>query len=79
MYSLGKVIYEASMGRHVSQCPALPTSLIERSDYKALLELNEIVAKAAAENVQFRYQSATTLHADLVELQTRLVKAVKIS
>jgi CHASE2 domain-containing sensor protein len=77
VYSLGKVIYEASMGRHVSQCPALPTSLIERSDYKGLLELNEIVAKAAAENVQFRYQSAAALHRDLVELQTRLVKVVK--
>jgi CHASE2 domain-containing sensor protein len=79
VYSLGKVIYEASMGRHVSQCPALPTSLIERSDYRALLELNEIVAKAAAENVQFRYQSAAALHRDLVELQTRLVKVVKSS
>jgi CHASE2 domain-containing sensor protein len=79
IYSLGKVIYEASMGRHVSQCPALPTSLVERSDYKALLELNEIVTKAAAENVQFRYHSAAALHADLVTLEARLAKGVKIS
>ncbi|HMJ65867.1 MAG TPA: serine/threonine-protein kinase, partial [Candidatus Binatia bacterium] len=79
VYSLGKVIYEASMGRHVAKCPDLPTSLIERSDYKALLELNEIVIKAAADNVQFRYQSAADLHADLVQLQVRLAKSLKLS
>lgn len=76
IYSLGKVLYEAAMGRHVANCPALPTSLIERSDYKGLLELNEIITKAAADNINFRYQSAAALHADLLRLQTRFAKKV---
>lgn len=74
VYSLGKVIYEASMGRHVSNYPALPTTLIERDDYKSLVELNDIIIKACADNVSLRYQTASELHDALAGLQTRLVK-----
>jgi CHASE2 domain-containing sensor protein len=76
VYSLGKVIYEAAMGRHVANYPALPTTLIERDDYKALLELNDLIIKACADNVALRYQSAVGLHDDLVRLQSRLVKHI---
>jgi CHASE2 domain-containing sensor protein len=76
VYSLGKVIYEAAMGRHVANYPALPTTLIERDDYKALLELNDLIIKACADNVALRYQSAADLHEDLVRLQSRLAKHV---
>jgi CHASE2 domain-containing sensor protein len=76
VYSLGKVIYEGAMGRHVANYPALPTTLIERDDYKALLELNDLIIKACAENVALRYQSAADLHEDLVRLQSRLAKHV---
>ena len=74
VYSLGKVIYEASMGRHVANYPALPTTLIERDDYKSLVELNDVIIKACADNVNLRYQSAADLHEDLVRLQSRLAK-----
>lgn len=77
IYSLGKVIYEAGMGRNIANYPALPTTLIERDDYKALVELNDIIIKACSDNVALRYQSAADLHEDLVRLQTRLVKHVK--
>jgi serine/threonine protein kinase len=76
VYSLGKVIYEAAMGRHVANYPALPTTLIERDDYKALLELNDLIIKACAENVALRYHSAADLHEDLLRLQARLAKHV---
>jgi CHASE2 domain-containing sensor protein len=74
VYSLGKVIYEASMGRHVANYPALPTTLIERDDYKSLVELNDVIIKACADNVTLRYQTAADLYEDLVRLQTRLAK-----
>ncbi len=75
VFSLGKVIYEASMGRNIGNYPALPTTLIERPDYKGLIELNEIILRACADNVRLRYQSAGALHADLLRLQERLEKS----
>jgi serine/threonine protein kinase len=74
IYSLGKVIYEASMGRAVANYPALPSTFIERDDYKSLVDLNDIIIKACADNVAIRYRSAADLHEDLVRLQTRLAK-----
>jgi hypothetical protein len=62
------------MGRHVANYPALPTTLIERDDYKSLVELNDVIIKACADNVTLRYQTAADLYEDLVRLQTRLAK-----
>ena len=69
IFSLGKVIYEASMGRDRQEFPELPTSLADRTDAAALLRLNAIILKACEENVGKRYQSASELHADLLDLQ----------
>jgi len=71
VYSLGKVLYEASMGRDRQQFPELPTSLADRTDAAMLLRLNAIILKACEENVTKRYQSASDLRADLLELQCR--------
>ena len=71
IYSLGKVIYEASMGRDRQQYPELPTSLAERADAAALVRLNAIILKACDEDVTRRYQSASELQADLEALQAK--------
>jgi CHASE2 domain-containing sensor protein len=71
IYSLGKVMYEASMGRDRQQFPELPTSLADRTDMAMLLGLNAIILKACEEIVRKRYQSASELRADLLDLQRR--------
>jgi serine/threonine protein kinase len=71
IYSLGKVMYEASMGRDRDQFPELPTSVADRPDSAALLRLNSIILKACEELVPKRYQSASELRADLLDLQRR--------
>ena len=67
---LGKVLYEASMGKDRKQFPELPTSLGDRADREPLLPLNEIILKACDQNVQARYQSAAEMHDDLLRLRT---------
>ena len=72
VYSLGKVIYEASMGLECQQYPELPSTLLERADRAELFQLNEIILKACHDDRTVRYQSAAQLHAALVRLQTTL-------
>jgi len=72
VYSLGKVLYEASMGRDRMQYPDLPTSFMKAPPDSDLLKLNEIILKACESNPARRYQSAAKLHEDLLGLQERL-------
>jgi serine/threonine protein kinase len=64
VFSLGKVLYEASMGKDRLQFPDLPTAVFEGAD-PLLPKLNEIILKACEENPQARYQSAAQMHQDL--------------
>ena len=68
VFSLGKVLYEASMGRDRLQYPDLPTSLFANAD-PVLLKLNDIVLRACEPNPTERYQSAAQMHEDLLKLQ----------
>jgi CHASE2 domain-containing sensor protein len=73
VFSLGKVIYEAAMGRSRDRFPELPTTLIENPPANgALLELNDIIVRACAPDVSERYRTAAELQADLLRLQERL-------
>jgi CHASE2 domain-containing sensor protein len=72
VYSLGKVMYEASMGRDREQFPELPTTLVERPDKDALLQLNEIILKACETDPRRRYRTAAEMHEDLRKLQEEL-------
>lgn len=72
LYSLGKVLYEVSMGRDRLQYPDLPTSLVAGSGDPFLLELNQIILKACENDSTRRYQSADDLKTDLLRLQERL-------
>ena len=70
-------LYEASMGRDRQQFPELPTSLADRTDSAALIRLNSIILKACEEIVRKRYQSASELRADLLDLQRRFASPHK--
>jgi serine/threonine protein kinase len=72
VYSLGKVLYEAAMGRNLENFPELPSTLFERSDRRELLQLNEIILKACEVNASRRYKTATEMREDLLRLQTRM-------
>ena len=66
IYSLGKVLYEASTGRDRNDFPFLPEKLNEFPDAKALVELNEVVVKACQQEREKRYRSARDMNAELV-------------
>jgi len=63
VFGLGKVLYEASMGKDRLQFPDLSTTVFENTDPQ-LLRLNEIILKACELNPKARYQSAAEMHKD---------------
>jgi WD40 repeat protein len=69
LYSLGKVLYEASTGKDRQQFPDPATELSTDADTAAHAELNEVVLKACAPRARERYQKATEMKADLLLLQ----------
>jgi hypothetical protein len=68
LYSLGKVLYEASTGKDRRDFPELPSQLDSLEKEKGILELNAVVVKACKPIVQQRYQSARQMHDDLLLL-----------
>jgi serine/threonine protein kinase len=77
IYSLGKVIYEACLGRSASHYPEAPTSLTLSGDEEDLLQLNEIILKACDRDLRRRYKTATELQTDLMHLNDRLYGGVQ--
>ncbi len=71
VYSLGKVIYEAGMGRDRQEFPELPSFLSEREDRFELVELGRILLKACNANPRKRYKSAAQLQTELARLLRR--------
>jgi hypothetical protein len=73
VYSLGKLIYEASMGRNPGYYPDPPTTMAERpAEHREMYQLHEIILKACKPDVRVRYQTMAELRADLLRLQTQL-------
>lgn len=70
LYSLGKVLYEISMGKDRKEFPIPSADILKEEESNALLELNAVVLKACARTPSERYQSAEELHADLALLQS---------
>jgi WD40 repeat protein len=64
IYALGKLLYELAAGRDRLEFPQLP-DLPPGREGEALLELNEIITRAAAPAAAQRYASAEQLRADL--------------
>jgi serine/threonine protein kinase len=67
VYSLGKVLYEASLGLDRMRFPDLPTTVIDLGD-PVTMRLNQIVLKACEFNPSQRYKSAQEMHTDLKAL-----------
>jgi tetratricopeptide (TPR) repeat protein len=65
VYGLGKVLYEAAMGRDRRDFPDLPENWEKLPELPRLLELNEIVLRACAKDPGRRYASARAMAADL--------------
>lgn len=71
IYSLGKVLYEASTSRDRQEFPELPTQLsLNVEEHRALLEFNEILLKACEGQPSRRYQTAEAMHEDLLLLRS---------
>jgi tetratricopeptide (TPR) repeat protein len=71
LYSLGKVLYETSMGRSRLDFPALPPNWddLPTDEQDRLLEFNEVLVKACEGDPRRRYQSVQKMHEDLAVLQ----------
>jgi len=72
VFSLGKVLYETSMGLEVQQYPELPSTMMNRPDPGAFFQLNQIILKACQEDRTQRYRSAAEMHTDLLKVQSTL-------
>jgi formylglycine-generating enzyme required for sulfatase activity len=69
IFSLGKVIYEVSTGKDRLDFPEIDSQLSQRPDRQQLLQLNDVLVKACANEPRKRYASAANLHADLTALK----------
>jgi serine/threonine protein kinase len=74
VYSLGKVIYEASTGLDRSQFPELSSRVQWNSDPQAYQALNEIILTACERDPKNRYSTAADLHNALAKLRHQLAK-----
>jgi WD40 repeat protein len=78
VYSLGKVLYEASTGKDRQDFPELPTLVDQFEDRERFLELNEVILTACNNELSRRYASAWDMHADLLVLANgKSVKRLK--
>jgi serine/threonine protein kinase len=70
LYALGKVLYEASMGKDRNEFPEPRSGLSLDADSRALMELNAVLLRACAPVAKDRYQSAEQMNADLALLHS---------
>jgi hypothetical protein len=71
IFSLGKVLYEISTGKDRLDFPELDSGLSDRPDQERLLQLNEVLIKACANNVRRRYRSAAAMNTDLAAIDAK--------
>ncbi|HEV7868076.1 MAG TPA: serine/threonine-protein kinase, partial [Chthoniobacteraceae bacterium] len=69
VYSLGKVLYELAMGKDRMDFPAVSTRLDELPDKTGLLQFNDVLLRACANDLSERYTSAAQMHEDLARVR----------
>ncbi|HLH57412.1 MAG TPA: serine/threonine-protein kinase, partial [Verrucomicrobiae bacterium] len=65
IFGLGRLLYEAATGKDRCEFPDLPADLDQWPDRAALLELNEILARACAPDPVARHSNTAALAGDL--------------
>ena len=67
LFALGRLLYEAVTGKNRCDFPGLPDDLDRwpRSEREALIELNEVLARACAPEAKKRHSNAAELAGDL--------------
>jgi TolB-like protein len=68
LYSLGKVLYEASTGTDRLDYPDLPADFDTMAERETFLKLNSIILKACDNDIRKRYRTATEINDDLAQL-----------
>jgi eukaryotic-like serine/threonine-protein kinase len=69
IYSLGKLLYETCTGKDRLDFPEIDSQLSTRPDREQLLQLNNVLVKACANEPKKRYPSAGEMHRDLRALE----------
>jgi eukaryotic-like serine/threonine-protein kinase len=69
VYSLGKLLYEICTGKDRLDFPEIDSQLSTRPDRERLLQLNDVLVKACANEPKKRYESAAEMHRDLAALE----------
>src|SRR6266568_3433179 len=69
IYSLGKLLYETCTGKDRLDFPEIDSRLSQRPDREQLLQLNNVLVKACANDPKKRYESAAEMHRDLRALE----------
>jgi serine/threonine protein kinase len=69
IYSLGKLLYETCTGKDRLDFPEIDSQLSTRPDRERLLQLNDVLMKACANDLKKRYASAAEMHRDLAALE----------
>jgi hypothetical protein len=68
IYSLGKLLYETCTGKDRLDFPEIDSQLSTRPHREQLLQLNQVLVKACANDSKKRYESAAAMHRDLAML-----------
>jgi eukaryotic-like serine/threonine-protein kinase len=69
IYSLGKLLYEICTGKDRLDFPEVDSQLSTRPDREQLLQLNQVLIKACANDPKKRYESAEAMHRNLAALE----------
>lgn len=69
IYSLGKLLYETCTGKDRLDFPEVDSQLSTRPDRERLLQLNDVLVKACANDPNKRYRSAAEMNRDLTALK----------
>ncbi|HEX4638189.1 MAG TPA: bifunctional serine/threonine-protein kinase/formylglycine-generating enzyme family protein [Chthoniobacterales bacterium] len=69
LYSLGKLLYETCTGKDRLDFPEIDSQLSQRPDRDQLLQLNNVLVKACANEPKKRYSSAAEMNRDLLALE----------